>query len=136
MKTFTKSMSILGLSVLMLLTSCGSKSIAGTYTYKGHNDLINAEEDWGFVVAEDLTYTLSLTNDFVSFEYYGTVNANEDKTYTLIHTGGKGEDGNVDPNSTPVPFVYGMALDATDNKYKVSGNFDFEAKTFTPIVAA
>jgi uncharacterized protein involved in tolerance to divalent cations len=111
------------------LTACSQK-IEGTYKYIGWNGLINAEEDWKLEVKSDNTYVLSLTNDFLSAENYGNVSKNSDGTYLLKHTGSK------DPVYPYPTIVYGFkAVDAAGTDWECTGNFDFKAMTFTPIVA-
>lgn len=119
---------VLALCAVFMLCGC-QKSIAGTYQYKGYNGLIGAEEIWTLEVAKDNTYTLSLTNDFLNAKNYGNVIANEDGTYTLVHTGSADE-------AYPYPsIVYGFsAKDAAGTDWECTGNFDFENMTFTPIV--
>jgi uncharacterized protein involved in tolerance to divalent cations len=110
------------------LTSCAQK-LEGTYKYIGWNGLINKEEDWTLVVKSDNTYTLSLKNDFLNAENYGNVSKNDDGTYLLKHTGSKDA-------TYPYPtIVYGFkAVDAAGTDWECTGNFDFKALTFTPIV--
>jgi hypothetical protein len=112
------------------LVSCQkAQSIAGTYKYIGWNGLIQKEEDWNLVVAADNKYTLSLTNDFISAENYGNVSKNADGTYLLKHTGSK------DPTYPYPTIVYGFhAVDTAGTDWECTGKFDFDAKTFTPIV--
>lgn len=115
-----------------ILSSCQKEqALEGTYKYIGFNALINAEEDWKLVVAKDNTYVLSLTNDFLAAENYGNVSKNSDGTYLLKHTGSK------DPAYPYPAIVYGFhAVDAAGTDWQCTGNFDFSAMTFTPIVTA
>jgi hypothetical protein len=133
MKKFNK-FGVLAFSALALfvgggLASC-KKSIAGDYTYVGFNSLINQEEDWKLKVDDKNAYTLSLQNDFINAKNYGTVSKNDDGTYTLKHTGSA-------DSAYPYPtIVYGFkAVDAAGTDWRCTGKFDFDKKTFTPIVA-
>jgi hypothetical protein len=137
MKKFSR-LTLLALSMSILaggLLSCAktgatsSQALEGTYKYIGWNGLTSAEEDWKLVVKADNTYVLSLTNDFLSAENYGNVSKNTDGTYLLKHTKSK------DPAYPYPQIVYGFhAVDAAGTDWECTGNFDFTAMTFTPIV--
>ena len=127
MKNIKTILPVLGVSCLLVLTGCGEKSLKGDYVYKGWNGLANMAEDWKLVVADDSTYVLSLTNDFLQSENYGNVIKNEDETYTLVHTGSK------DPAYPYPAIIWGFAaVDEAKTDWRCVGNFDFEAMTFTP----
>jgi hypothetical protein len=124
---FARTMLSIALLGTALLSSCGAQKLAGDYKYIGFNGITQSEEDWKLVVASDNTYTLSLTNDFINAEHYGTVSKNTDGTYTLKHT--KSKDA-----AYPYPtIVYGFyATDTAGTQWQCIGNFDFKAMTFTP----